>query len=71
MSKRASVRRNVVAKRVEDALGNRTICRECGARLHSYSDRCRAVGADLGRQCEGFRTIEAVLKPISKEVYKL
>ena len=66
--------RNVVAKRVEDALGNRQDnlpgMRSKAAFLFGQVP-CNVVGADLGRQCEGFRTIEAVRKPIAKEVYKL
>ena len=60
-----------IARRVEEALGDRVICYECFATFASYADRCRAVGADLARHCEGFRTVESVRSPAARAVYKI
>ena len=64
-------RRKEVQRRVEEALGDRVICFECYAKLDTYGDKCKAVGADLGRMCEGFRTVESVRGPAARAVYRL
>ena len=66
-----SERERAIARRVEDALGGRTICSECQATLATYPTRCRAVGAQLARRCEGFNTVEPVRAPVAREINRL
>lgn len=42
---------------VEDELGDRVICEECGCTLATYADKC---SADLARRCRGFDVVEEV-----------
>lgn len=47
-------------RRVEERLGDKVICGQCGATLATYADNC---SAPLDVRCPGFEAIEEARKP--------
>lgn len=48
---------------IEQLLGDRVICTECGARLADFDSKCSAA---LDVACQGFTVIEAALAKVKR-----